>query len=173
MSPTENDGCSEEQGGWDYRIVRSTIAETHTFSIREVFYNGDGSVFAISRRPEYPYGDDPEELRDNLREMLADSEKPVLIGEEIDFDTSEVDKMIEDIESGRARCVPLDDLITQEEEELTEEWKKQCKELRTREELQKEISELKEVIDRMTEIILGQYARSEKAEDALRARETE
>lgn len=54
---------------WEYRVVR----ENGFFTIFRVY----NSPFTWTPNP-YPGGDDPEDLRDDLKMMLSGCDKPVL-----------------------------------------------------------------------------------------------
>jgi hypothetical protein len=59
---------------YDYRVVAD---EDGIYSIREVFYK-DSEVVYFSEDPVSPYGEDPDDLADDIDLMIAALEKPVL-----------------------------------------------------------------------------------------------
>jgi hypothetical protein len=68
---------------WNYRVVRKSYntndGETHQmFGIHEVYYDDFGEVKYITTKPLDAYGDTPEELQEDLKEMLKAFDKPIL-----------------------------------------------------------------------------------------------
>ena len=70
--------------GWNYRLFRHTDKKTW-YGIHEVFYKSDESdelneneIDLISSDPINPHGTTKEEIEEDLDEMLAALDKPVL-----------------------------------------------------------------------------------------------
>ena len=70
---------------WEYRVVRKTVNNTETYTIREVYYNKDGEICAISQEGIAPYGETPAEIASDLSYMSRALTKDPLIEEEIKF----------------------------------------------------------------------------------------
>ena len=66
---------------WNYRVVK----EKGYYTIREVHYNDDGSIYAYSSEPRPAFGESIEELKETLEWMLKSLEKPVLIDGKVKF----------------------------------------------------------------------------------------
>lgn len=64
---------------WNYRVVRKNLAEGETsLAIYEAYYDSNGLIWAVTENPSKPYGDDINELSDDLFGMLKALERPVL-----------------------------------------------------------------------------------------------
>ena len=48
---------------WNYRVV---LDKEGALSIREVYYNDDGTPSAYSSNPSEPYGETDDEIRESL-----------------------------------------------------------------------------------------------------------
>lgn len=83
---------------WNHRVIKKTQEGETTFAIHEVFYTEGGEVTTWTERPVGVVGDNIEELRRVLSDMLASLDKPVLV--EADADTKSVEKI------GRKRFNP-------------------------------------------------------------------
>lgn len=71
---------------WNHRVMRGVAYGETFFSIREVFYDDDGTVQNWTADPIDPYGETLDELKTCLEQMLAACDQPVLdaeTGEEI------------------------------------------------------------------------------------------
>ena len=64
---------------WNYRVVRNNSDEWEEFSIREVYYEKDGSVQGITVDAIAPISESVEGLREVLQRMLEACEKDVLV----------------------------------------------------------------------------------------------
>lgn len=91
---------------WNYRVVHTlkpdgtpTVEHTDTYAVHEVYYE-DGHICAWSDAAQ-PYGESPDQLRDDLMAMLKALDAPVL--EREDLPTSD-----EAAVRGRRRLMPLD-----------------------------------------------------------------
>jgi len=63
---------------WNYRIVEACEFDYSIFTVREVYYNDDGSIKSISETGITPYGETKGELREDINLMLKAFDKPVL-----------------------------------------------------------------------------------------------
>lgn len=71
---------------WNHRVLQSKDGHGEEYyTIREVHYNDDGTIYAYSKDPRPAYGDTIEELRETLQWMLDCLDKPVLIEGEVKF----------------------------------------------------------------------------------------
>ena len=83
-------------GHWNYRVCKQyyKFPETsggedgeYEYSLREVYYNEDGSIWATSGKPQAPQGETLEDLKDGVSRMQRALDKDV-----IDLDTIEYKK---------------------------------------------------------------------------------
>jgi hypothetical protein len=109
---------------WNHRVVQKNYPEEDyiEYSIREVFYNDDESVYAYTENPMRLHGESIESLRKYLEWCLKALDQPVLVDGEVVFNDggdSEED-LIGPFDS-------IDDLIKSLEEDdgLDEEFMKQ------------------------------------------------
>jgi hypothetical protein len=70
---------------WNYRVVMQEANGYKSLGLREIYYNEDDSIFAMSREDEAPLGDDIEDLRGDLEIMMEALDKPVLVEKDIEF----------------------------------------------------------------------------------------
>jgi hypothetical protein len=76
---------------WNHRVVRhhtkNIMGDPDVgYAIHEVYYDDDGSIRGMTQDAVSPYGDTPEELKDDLERMLEAISKPIL-----DFDDADLD----------------------------------------------------------------------------------
>jgi len=77
---------------WNYRGV---VDREGLMSIREVFYDDDGTIDSFSINPTYALGESPEELIEVLGMMLKGLKEPFL--KETDFFSEDSDDMLEEV----------------------------------------------------------------------------
>ena len=71
---------------WNHRILQETLPTGELwFSIRETFYNDDGSIYAYTEQPIDVSGYSVDEIRETLQWMLTCLDKPVLVENEVEF----------------------------------------------------------------------------------------
>jgi hypothetical protein len=71
---------------WNHRIVKQKLADgTDWFSVREVFYNEGGAIFAYSEDPIEIVGESIDELRQSAQWVLDCLDKEILIDGEVTF----------------------------------------------------------------------------------------
>lgn len=74
---------------WNYRVCKETkeagSGPVDIYSIREVYYNKEGKIYAYSENPIAPYGESPEELEADLELMLRARTRPILDLAEVEF----------------------------------------------------------------------------------------
>jgi hypothetical protein len=75
---------------WNYRVVkrkhdRGQFEEEYDCVIKEVYYNDDDTIFAMSKEPDAAYGESPTELKRDLKMMLEAFDLPVLNEWEVVF----------------------------------------------------------------------------------------
>ena len=64
---------------WNHRVVKQILDDgTEWFSIREVYYNGNGAIYAYTKEPIDMTGESIEELRKDLKWCLDCLDQPVL-----------------------------------------------------------------------------------------------
>ncbi len=71
---------------WDYRVIKKYDAKLgdESHQIHEVYYREDGTIDAWTESPVQPYGDTPEELREDIRFFLQAFHHPVLKLQSVD-----------------------------------------------------------------------------------------
>ena len=77
---------------WDYRVVKHKIKDEVCYGIREVFYNDDKSIYAMTKEDMSPFGNDIDELQSDLVMMLHALTEPILVDGEIEFDDPDFEK---------------------------------------------------------------------------------
>lgn len=70
---------------WNLRVIEQPEGDTNPFSVHEVYYNDDGSIYAYGERPAALSGESIEELRKYCQKILDCLEKPPLVMGEIAF----------------------------------------------------------------------------------------
>ena len=72
---------------WNHRIIRKEYPEQNytEFSVREVFYNDDNSIYAYDEEPVKAAGESLESLRQYLEWCLKALDQPVLVDGEVVF----------------------------------------------------------------------------------------
>ncbi len=66
---------------WNYRVVKCVDdGGLESFQIHEAYYTVDDKVGAITENGVGPFGETPEELREDLEKMQEAFNKPVLDG---------------------------------------------------------------------------------------------
>jgi hypothetical protein len=112
---------------WNYRVVRKkTVYQdssskkeriNYTYAIHEAYYDKNGFAGAITTDPVEPFGETIEELRHSWVMMAEAFGKPILdydmipepgYNREDDPVRSELDKSNKDIESDKAKGIPLE-----------------------------------------------------------------
>lgn len=67
---------------WNNRIIET---EGGLFEVREVYYNDNGTIFAISEEPCSVYGESLDDLKLGISHILGAMDKPVLKESDIVF----------------------------------------------------------------------------------------
>lgn len=71
---------------WNLRVVKETLPDGEDFySVREVFYNDDDTIYAYTEDPVDISGGSIEELREYTKWILNCLDKPILIDNEVEF----------------------------------------------------------------------------------------
>jgi len=70
---------------WNYRVVKRTTIEGDSFEINEVYYNDDGSIRMMSEKGMIPYGNNKDELVQDLAMMAGAFDLPTLVEDEIEY----------------------------------------------------------------------------------------
>jgi hypothetical protein len=64
---------------WNYRVIRQDEGGgEYNYEIHEVYYNDDGSIWAIAESASYPGGDSVEELQKDYEMMREAFNLPAL-----------------------------------------------------------------------------------------------
>lgn len=76
---------------WNHRVIKKTNPDgLILYSIREVYYNEDGTIFSYMEEPLSMVEETVEELKETLQRCLKSLDTPILIDGEIeckdDFD---------------------------------------------------------------------------------------
>jgi len=73
-------------GHWNHRVVKETPPNGEEwYSVREVFYNDDGTIYAYTTTPVGIAGESVEALREYCQWVLNSLDKPVLVDGEVIF----------------------------------------------------------------------------------------
>ena len=71
---------------WNHRVVKKTYPSGDVeYSVREVFYNADGSIFAYTESPVGIVGESVESLREYCQWVLKCLDEPILVDGEVVF----------------------------------------------------------------------------------------
>lgn len=71
---------------WNHRVVKEKLLDgTDFYSVREVFYNDDGSIYAYTEEPVRIHGESIDDLREYTQWVLDCLDKPILIDGEVEF----------------------------------------------------------------------------------------
>ncbi len=81
---------------WNHRVVKQTIEGEDFFSIREVFYNDDETVYAYTENPTGVCGESIDDIREQISQILKSLDSPVLVDGEVEFVEPEEDDDDED-----------------------------------------------------------------------------
>lgn len=60
---------------WNYRVMRDA---DDCYTVRDVYYDDDGNIFAWGEKPTNPLGEDLESLRNEARRILKCMDQPIL-----------------------------------------------------------------------------------------------
>jgi tetrahydromethanopterin S-methyltransferase subunit H len=71
---------------WNHRVVKQIGPDgSEWYSIREVFYNDDNTIYAYTQKPVAISGDTIEDIREYLNWCLNCLDTPILIDGEVEF----------------------------------------------------------------------------------------
>ena len=71
---------------WNNRIIKHEKGGTTWYSVHEVFYNEDGSIYAYTDDAITIIGETEEETIEQVEQILRDiKDTPVLVASEIEF----------------------------------------------------------------------------------------
>ena len=71
---------------WNHRVFKETLADGSAwYSVREVFYNEDGSIYAHTEEAADISGRSIKEIREYTQWVLDCLDKPVLVVGEVEF----------------------------------------------------------------------------------------
>ena len=70
---------------WNHRVVKETINGTEWYSVREVFYNDDNSIYAYTMEPVDISGESISDLYEYCQWVLNCLDKEILIDGEVEF----------------------------------------------------------------------------------------
>jgi len=71
---------------WNHRVVKEILEDgTEWFSVREVFYNKDRSIYAYTENPVDIVGESVDELREYLQWCLNCLDFPILEDGKVEF----------------------------------------------------------------------------------------
>lgn len=71
---------------WNHRVIKETLSNgDEWFSVREVFYNKDGSIYAYTENPVRIHGESIDSLKEYCQWVLNCLDKDVLIDGEVEF----------------------------------------------------------------------------------------
>lgn len=78
---------------WNYRICKRTYLSEDALEVHEVYYNPDGSIWAVTEEPVTAFGETLKELRSSLRRMQEATKKEVVDLDTLVFAPHHVDKL--------------------------------------------------------------------------------
>jgi len=91
---------------WDHRVVRQTLPDgSYWYSVREVFYNDDGTIYAYTENPVNISGESIEDLREYIQWILHCTSEPMLIDGEVEFVDHYDDNEDFDLTGYLAKCL--------------------------------------------------------------------
>lgn len=71
---------------WNHRVLKQILPDgTEWYTVREVFYNDDGTIFAYTEKPVEIAGESLAELRQEIEWILACLGQEMLIEDEVEF----------------------------------------------------------------------------------------
>ena len=70
---------------WNHRVVKEIFDGEDWFSVREVFYNDDGSIYAYTEKPVDISGESIDSLREYCKWILDCLDNPVLEDGKVEF----------------------------------------------------------------------------------------
>jgi hypothetical protein len=71
---------------WNHRVMKKIFPNGEIeFSIREVYYNDDGTIYAHTEHPIAPTGETIKDLRKILEWMVKSLDNPILVDGEVKF----------------------------------------------------------------------------------------
>jgi len=71
---------------WNHRVVKKTYEnDTEEYSVRETFYNDDGSIMSYTEDPADVVAETMDGLRQYLEWCLKSLDDPILIDGEVEF----------------------------------------------------------------------------------------
>ena len=71
---------------WNHRVVKEKLEDgTDWYSVREVFYNDDNTIYVYTREPINISGESIEELKEYVQWILDCLDKDILIDGEVEF----------------------------------------------------------------------------------------
>ncbi len=77
---------------WNHRVLKEALPNDESwYSIREVFYNTDDSIYAYDTEPVSISGENIADLREYVQWILNCLDKPVLIAGEVVFEDHSID----------------------------------------------------------------------------------
>jgi hypothetical protein len=74
---------------WNCRVLKEKFGKNDWYSIREVFYNDDGSIYSYTKDPVDIAGESIDDIREYLQWCLSCLDKDILIDGEVEFVDSE------------------------------------------------------------------------------------
>ena len=71
---------------WNHRVVREKLEDGNNwYSVREVFYNDDDTIYAYTQEPIDISGESIKELKEYVQWILDCLDKDILIDGEVEF----------------------------------------------------------------------------------------
>ena len=71
---------------WNHRVVKEVLEDgTDWYSVREVFYNDDNTIYAYTQEPINISGESIKELKEYVQWVLDCLDKDVLVDGEVEF----------------------------------------------------------------------------------------
>jgi len=84
---------------WNHRVVKQKLQDgTDWFSVREIFYNDDDSIYAYTEKPVDISGESIEAMRVYCQWILHCLDKEILVDGDIKFVEREEPNVLDDFE---------------------------------------------------------------------------
>ena len=74
---------------WNHRVLKETLNGEDWYSVREVFYNDDDSIYAYTEEPVDIAGESISALKEYVQWILDCLDKDILVAGEVEFVDSE------------------------------------------------------------------------------------
>ena len=75
-----------DKSDWNHRVIKEILPDgKEWFSVREVFYNDDGSIFAYTEKPVDVCGESVDAIREYCQGIMNGLDKGILVDGQVEF----------------------------------------------------------------------------------------